>query len=227
MPVTVRHALANLYRPGSQARSVLTALGVGVMFTLTVFLIQRSVLVEIRRSAPPGMANVFFIDITAEQRQPLLDLVDCRAGGRRQARAAVRGVGANRRDQWHADRADQACRLRTAIPDGPHDLHLRDDAGRYRDPPRDVVERRYPQISVSEGVSRGLRVDPGAEITWNAFGKIIRTRVAAVHRTDNQRLHSMVEFYTNPGTLESLPTVYYGAARVATPRDRLLAARLL
>ena len=28
----------------------------------------------------------------------------------------------------------------------------------------------------------------------------------------------MVEFYSNPGTLDELPTVYYGAARVQTPQ---------
>ncbi len=80
MPVTMRHALSNLYRPGSQSRAVLTALGVGVMFTLTVFLMQRSVLAEIRRSAPPGMANVFFIDITADQRQAITDLIAANPG---------------------------------------------------------------------------------------------------------------------------------------------------
>ena len=59
---------------------MLTALGVGVMFTLTVFLIQRSVLAEIRRSAPPGMANVFFIDITADQRQAITVLIAANPG---------------------------------------------------------------------------------------------------------------------------------------------------
>ena len=93
MPVTMRHALANLYRPGSQSRAVLTALGVGVMFTLTVFLVQRSVLAEIRRSAPPGMANVFFIDITPEQRQPLLQFVSSFPGieGKPEMLSAVSG----------------------------------------------------------------------------------------------------------------------------------------
>jgi putative ABC transport system permease protein len=216
MSVTVRHALANLYRPGSQARSVLTALGVGVMFTLTVFLIQRSVLVEIRRSAPPGMANVFFIDVTAEQRQPLLDLVTAQAGAESKPEAlsavSARIVAINGTPIEQIKLAGFGRRYRMArtistfekMPAGTEILR-----GTWW---KDAL----PQISVSEGVSRGLRVDPGSEITWNAFGKIIRTRVAAVHKTDNQRLHSMVEFYTNPGTLESLPTVYYGAARVPT-----------
>ena len=43
MPSWLRHGFANLYRPGNQAKSVLVALGVGVMFTLTTYLIQRTV----------------------------------------------------------------------------------------------------------------------------------------------------------------------------------------
>ena len=62
-----------------------------------------------------------------------------------------------------------------------------------------------------------MKLEPGSEITWNAFGRVFSTRVAAIHRTDNQRLHSMVEFITNPGTLEGMPTMYYAAARVSNP----------
>ena len=64
-------------------------------------------------------------------------------------------------------------------------------------------------------------------MTWNAFGRIFTTRVASVHRTDNQRLHAMVEFLTNPGTLDGLPTMYYAAARVQTPQIPYSAAHIL
>src|ERR1019366_6653216 len=40
LPGVVRHGVANLYRPGNQAQAAVVALGVGVMFTLTVFLVQ-------------------------------------------------------------------------------------------------------------------------------------------------------------------------------------------
>ena len=40
LPGAVRHGIANLYRPGNQAQAAVVALGVGVMFTLTVFLVQ-------------------------------------------------------------------------------------------------------------------------------------------------------------------------------------------
>jgi putative ABC transport system permease protein len=219
MPVTVRHAFANLYRPGSQARSVLTALGIGVMFTLTVYLIQHSVLAEIRRSAPPGMANVFFIDVTQEQRQPLLDLIAAHPGteGKPEALSAVSAkiVSINGTPIEQMKLAGFGRRYRFArtistfdkIPAGTEAIR----GAWWKD-------SSSPQISISEGVARGLKVEPGSEITWNAYGRILKTRVAAVHKTDNQRLHAMVEFYTNPGTLDNLPTVYYGAARVRTPQ---------
>jgi len=53
-----------LYRPGNHAASVLVALGVGVMFTLSIYLIQQSLLREVMSTAPPGMPNVFLINIT-------------------------------------------------------------------------------------------------------------------------------------------------------------------
>ena len=34
LPANLRHGVANLYRPGNQAQSVLVALGLGVMFSL-------------------------------------------------------------------------------------------------------------------------------------------------------------------------------------------------
>src|SRR5581483_7550568 len=70
-----RQGLANLYRPGNQAQSAVVALGVGVMFTLTVFLVQTALVNQIRGSAPPGMPNVFMLDIPANQRAALSEFI--------------------------------------------------------------------------------------------------------------------------------------------------------
>ena len=59
LPVALRHGIANLYRPGNHAASVLVALGIGVMFTLTIYLVQKSLLVEVVGAAPPGSPNVY------------------------------------------------------------------------------------------------------------------------------------------------------------------------
>ncbi|MCZ2156047.1 MAG: ABC transporter permease [Bryobacterales bacterium] len=44
MPASLRHGISNLYRPGNHARTALVALGIGVTFTLTVYLVQGSML---------------------------------------------------------------------------------------------------------------------------------------------------------------------------------------
>lgn len=218
LPIPLRHAMANLYRPGSQSRAVLIALGVGVMFTLTVYLIQSSVLDEIRRAAPPGAANVFFIDITAEQKDELLAIIGRHPRVERQPEMiaavssrlqAIDGVPVENRglSPGVTRRYRMARNISTEgqIPVGTEVVR-----GKWWE-----SGNTMPSISISEDAARLLRVQPGSTMTWMAFGRQIEARVAAVHRSDGQRLRSMLEFHASPGALEGLPTVYYAAARVA------------
>src|ERR1700693_6373304 len=80
MPASIRHGIANLYRPGTHAQSVLVALGIGVMFTMTVYLIQRGVIAQMNRAAPPGIPNVFLIDIAPKDRDAVMDVVKQQRG---------------------------------------------------------------------------------------------------------------------------------------------------
>ena len=57
LPSSLRHGLANLYRPGNQSAAVLAALGTGVMLILAVYLMQASLLREIRETASPTLAQ--------------------------------------------------------------------------------------------------------------------------------------------------------------------------
>ncbi len=43
------------------------ALGVGVMFTVTIWIVQRGLLQDIVRTAPPGMPNVYLLDVIGIQ----------------------------------------------------------------------------------------------------------------------------------------------------------------
>ncbi len=101
---SVRHGIANLYRPGAHAQSVLVALGVGVMFTLTIYLVQHGMIAEMNRTSPPGMPNVFLIDIAPKDRDAVLDLV------KRSARRG-RDAGIDRHRSRQADqRGRPGCR---------------------------------------------------------------------------------------------------------------------
>ena len=80
LPAVFRHGFANLYRPGNQARSVLVALGIGVMFTSTTYLLQRTVLREVMSEGPGKQGNLFLLDV--RDSGALTKLVEAQSGVR-------------------------------------------------------------------------------------------------------------------------------------------------
>src|SRR5882757_3896017 len=67
LPSSLRHGLANLYRPGNPSAALLAALGMGVMQIMTVYLVQQAVVTELHMSAAPDLPNVFLVDITNDE----------------------------------------------------------------------------------------------------------------------------------------------------------------
>ena len=216
VPGAVRHGIANLYRPGNQAQTAVVALGVGVMFTLTVFLIQSALVRQIRGSAPPGMPNVFLLDIPAGQRQTVSDLVRRQPGvqdapdvtGAVAAKiVAVDGIPVERMSLRDFGRRFLRTRSVTALAAKPAEMEIL--SGAWWQP-----GDREPQTCVTDETAHILRLKLGSLIDWNIWNRNIRTRVACVERTESLRMSARFEFIFNPGHLEGLPAVYYGSARV-------------
>ena len=67
IPSSLRHGLANLYRPGNQSAAVLAALGTGVMLILAVYLMQKGLLRDLRETASPRLPNVFLVDVRSDE----------------------------------------------------------------------------------------------------------------------------------------------------------------
>jgi putative ABC transport system permease protein len=216
LPPVVRHGMANLYRPGNQAQAAVVALGVGVMFTLTVFLVQSALVEQIRGSAPPGMPNVFLLDIPSNQRTALSEFIRLQPGVREAPEVAFA----------------VAARI-TAIDGEPiANLPLRDFNRRFLRtrsvtamdamPPDTIILNgawwrpgdRDPQICASEEAAKILHLKPGTQVEWSIWNRNLRTRVACIERTESIRMTGRFEFIFNPGQLENLPAVYYGSARV-------------
>ncbi|HWQ55999.1 MAG TPA: FtsX-like permease family protein [Bryobacteraceae bacterium] len=222
LPVTLRHGVANLYRPGTHSTAVLVALGVGVMFTLTVFLLQRSLVDQIAGSAPPGMPNVFLLDIPAADRQGLAALAARQAGVERPLEVStsvsmkiesVNGVAVEQLPLQQFGRRFLRTRPVTWMAQKPAELVVLQ--GAWWDAARPAPE---PQVSVQEEAARILGVKPGSTLAWNAWGRKVQSRVAAVHRSEAVRTTARFEFIFSPGALEGMPAVYFGSMRVR-PRD--------
>jgi putative ABC transport system permease protein len=227
LPAIARHGLANLYRPGSHSQAAVVALGVGVMFTLTVFLVQQALVRQIRGSAPPGMPNVFLLDIPGPQREAVSQLAQSQPG--------VAGA---------PDVAFAVSARMVAIDGTPVEQLVKGETGRRFLRTRSVTEMAVrppetailagawwadshePQVCVSEDAAKILGLQPGATVDWDIWKRPVRTRVACIQRTESLRLSARFEFLFSPGQLQGLPAVYYGSLRVR-PSDVVGLQRIL
>lgn len=222
LPVGLRHGIANLHRPGMHAEVILIALGIGTTFTLTVYLLQTTVLAQLVQSAPPDMPNVYLSNITPEQRGPLESLLRGQRGVEgdvtllpvvsarlesihRQSEFADRpGEGPGRR----GGRSSRFRRTRdiTWAAKPPEGLTVVD--GAWWDGSGTVAA-----VSVRDRLAEWLEIDLGSEITWRAGGRQVRARVVAVHSFEGMP-DWIYDFVLNEPALKSIPATYIGGIRV-------------
>ncbi len=213
LPSVVRHGLANVYRPGNQAPATLVALGAGVMFTLTVYLLQHGLIAQMAATAPRGMPNVFLINVTASEYGGLMEMMD-----RDPARSAPpelipmvnarilsidgkpfepnRRRGSNQQVTWRADKPESAQVVAGAWWSGR--------------PPA-------PQVCVEEDEARDYGVKPGAAMEFGFGGRRLAARVACVWRRHEFRFGGNMDFVFSPGALDGLPATFMGGAHLKRP----------
>jgi putative ABC transport system permease protein len=216
----VRQGIANLYRPGNHAGAAVMALGVGVMFTVTVWIVQRGLLRDVMRTAPPGMPNVYLLDITAANRNAVYDLVSKQPGvvAKPEMLGAVSATmqtidGApvqRNRMQGMTRRFSRAVAVSSA-DEMPRFTSL--EQGEWWKP---GAHPATPQLSVAESVARVLRLHIGSVIVWSTPQRTFSSVVVAIHKSESVRLAARVEFYFSPGTLDGLPAIYYAGIRAKT-----------
>jgi putative ABC transport system permease protein len=214
---SLRHGLANLYRPGNQAELVLVSIGVGVMFTLTVYLVQHSLLKEIAESAPPGMPNVFLIDIT----DPLKDGVTRLVNGQPGVEKGVELI------------PSVAARITRVNGEAIEKMDLKGFARRFLQTRSVTWSAKQPQgtkllrgkwfapgvagqLAVTEETSKVLQIKVGDNLDWTASGKEFRANVTAIYRQESVRAGATQEFIFDAETLRDLPVIYFAGLRVRT-----------
>jgi putative ABC transport system permease protein len=214
---SLRHGLANLYRPGNQAEAVLVSIGIGVMFTLTIYLVQHSLLTEIAESAPPGMPNVFLIDITAPLKDGVTELVNKQPGVERgvelipSVAARITHVNGRRIEDLELKgftRRFLQTRSVTWNAKQPPGTKLL--AGKW------FVPGEPGQMAMTEESSKVLNVNIGDVFDWTSNGKSFRATLRAVYRQESVRAGATQEFIFDPNTLADLPVIYFAGVRVKT-----------
>lgn len=222
-PVVLRQGIANLYRPGNHAGAMLVTLGIGVMFTLTIYLLQRSLVEEIAAAAPPGAPNVFLINVTGQQKDGVEKVLKAHTPPNTEKKLqpvlvpllAVRLTSVNGRAVDVNQLARESRRFArerqvTFAEQKPDDLQIRSGAWWQGD-------GAEPLVSVVEDSARALRLKVGDRLEWVAVGRPIQTRVAAIHRVQSAGLGGPEEFLFNPVALKGFSYQYLGLARLPQP----------
>jgi putative ABC transport system permease protein len=223
LPQWLRHGLANLYRPGNQTASVLAALGVGVMLSMTIFFVQKMVIQDLREQTPKDLPNAFFVDISPSEVEGVKALVNAQPGiaapmetipvvaARMVTIDGKTPTGHHQREDGPPDKSLNPTRQRTVslswsekVPAGVSILQ-----GKWwtpGDPNSDV--------SIGDRAAARFSIHIGSKIEFEASGHPILATVVAIHKYNNLRAGSRSEFLFPAAALQGLPTIWYGAVHM-------------
>lgn len=216
LPAVIRHGVANIYRPGNHAQAALVALGVGVMFTMAIYFIQSGIVGDMLHRAPPGMPNVFLLDIPSKDHAGVMNLLQQQQGlqsppemmGTVPAKiVSVNGTSARELPLKGFERRFLSTRQVTSVGSRPAYVDVLQGSWWKANAPA-------PQVCASEDAAKTLHLGPGARLQWSVGGHEITTEVACVVRVDSIHLMGRLEFLFSQGSLDNAPMIYYGSARV-------------
>jgi putative ABC transport system permease protein len=215
LPSSLRHGLANLYRPGNQSAAVLASLGTGVMLILAVYLMQSSLLRDIRETASPKLPNVFLIDITSDEVDGVKEFFKHQSGvnGAPDLLAVVQGrfIALNGKpldqikEQHFPRRMLESAELSWANtpPDGDKITQ-----GKWWSDPN------APQIAIGEGTAQRLHLGIGSSVELEIGGRVRTLKVAALYRADGQHIGGRVAFMLPSGQIKDQQATWYGGVHI-------------
>ena len=222
LSMTIRQGMGNLHRPGNHAQAALVALGVGVTFTLTVYLVQGSMLQGLLASAPPNMPNVFFINVQPDQQEQLVSIIRSQQGllddpiVRSSVSMRLDRIGTKRIDDFQLEGFDRRFlrerngREAADLPAGTTIVE-----GSWWSPGSNLGGERL--VSVARDVAKALQIELGTRIRWAAAGQPLEAVVVAIHETEESRPDSNFLYFFSPRALRGFPTIYYAAVRMNPP----------
>jgi putative ABC transport system permease protein len=215
IPSSIRHGLANLYRPGNQSAPVLAALGTGVMLILAVYLTQSQLLRELRLTASPKLPNVFLVDMTAAEvagikdffvHQPgvtqALDLMPAVTGHF----VSINGQSVDQmKGQHYPRRMLQQAELTFA--DAPPEGDKVSQGTWWKDP-------NAQEMAIDEGIAKRIHVGVGSSVELDLGGVPHMLKVSAIYKTDGQHLGGRIVFVIPSGLGKDMPATWYGGVHM-------------
>ncbi len=219
LPSTLRHGLANLYRPGNQSAAVLAALGVGVMLILSVFLMQRSIVSRMHEAMSANTPNVFLIDIASSELDGVRQLVLAQPGAEKNFEALPILTGSldtlEGTPVRELDRKKYPMHLRRTLSftwakDVPAGIKVEQGAW--------WAKGDAHSVAVIDRIASRLHLHIGSQVGFSSDGQRFTSTVAAIYKVDGQHISSRSEFIFAPAELKDMPVVWYAAMHMQPGR---------
>jgi putative ABC transport system permease protein len=225
--VPIRHAIRNLYRPGSQALGILLSVGIGVMVMVSASLLEGSLIDSIGKSRPVAAPTFFFIDIQPDQQEAMLRVLQTRVpngqpvltplvrsrlytidGHRVDHDRIEEGISEKEREKsWYFTREY----VLTFLKDLPKDNAI--VKGDWWTQTEGSQAR--PQVSIEEDAAKHLGVDVGSIIEFDIQGTTVAGEVRSIRKVDWSNFSTNFYMIFSPGALEGAPFTYVATARVS------------
>jgi putative ABC transport system permease protein len=229
-PVSLRHGLAALARPGAGTLGAVVALGLGVVTVLGMHLVQVQLSAELDADLPLEAPTAFLIDIQDDQwttvRQALeeadatevktADVVVARlreVAGRPVAEL-VADAGSGDEQRWVFTREQRLSTL-TELPDDNVIV-----AGKlWSDPGR-------AEVSVEQGFATDLGVDVGDTLLFDIQGVELELLVSSIRTVDWGGFTINFFLAVEPGVLDGAPGFLIATAKIPEDTEMALQDRL-
>ncbi|MFQ5673782.1 MAG: ABC transporter permease [Nitrospinales bacterium] len=222
--MTLRYGVANLYRPNSQAPSIITALGMGIMLILTIRLVQLDVVVMLNGRTAVDPPNYFFIDIQPDQEKSFMAALDRVAPGAERTltplvRSRFYGVDGRTLDGWKfkSPRAERWLRrefvLTYAGGSLPRDNRI--VAGKWWG----EAGARRPQVSIEEDAARRWGASLGSVLTMDIQGVKVSAPVTSIRRVNWRNMRTNFYVIFSPAALAGAPVTSVATVRVPPEKE--------
>lgn len=225
--VSLRHAIGNLSRPGSQVAGIMTAIGIGVMVIVTVSLIERSLVRQIGEKRPADAPTFFFIDIQPDQARGFAELIHKRTGELtpqltplvRSRLHAVNGRRVTVEDESEKERESKDEQRKAWYFTREYVLTFLEAL------PKDNVVTKgtwwkkgqvfpAPLVSVEEEAAKHLGLDIGSTVAFEIQGATITAEVSSIRKVEWGNFSTNFYMILSPGSLNGAPFTYVATVQV-------------
>jgi putative ABC transport system permease protein len=209
LPVTLRHGVAALARPGAGTVASVVALGLGVLVIATLLLVERRLADELGGELPPDAPSLFLVDVQPDQWEPVrrtllehgarhvdstpVAMARLKEIGGVPVRELLRGSG-DGRERWVLTR-EQRLTWRAELPASNTLVE-----GAWFDPGDGVAE-----VSLEARFAADLGAAVGDRLVVDLQGVPVELVVTSLREVDWGSFQINFFFVVEPGVLEEAP----------------------